>query len=179
MFRPIVPGQLISVDAIRGRDLVPCARNLLQTKRRKDGFSTWDASGIFFELEGQRRALEEEPSAQTLVLLYAADLRFRLRWQIEPALAVGQTVVAAPYVETGIAFGLSLGLTRNWLNELFRFVPVASVGYWVGGNPAASLSPHAGFLEFCGHLTSKDFFGRFVSHFAALEERGKCRPFEL
>ena len=35
---------------------------------------------------------------QTLVLLYASDLLFRLRWEIRPALAEGRTVVVAPYV---------------------------------------------------------------------------------
>ncbi len=179
MFRPIIPGQLISVDAVRGRDLVPSAKNLLQTKRRKDGFSTWDASGIFFELESQRRAIGEEPSAQTLVLLYAADLRFRLRWEIEPAIAVGQTVIAAPYLETGIAFGVAQGLPRKWLIELFRFVPRAAVSYWVSGNPPNSPAAQAGFLEFSSHLASKDFYDRFASHFDALEQRGKCRPFQL
>ena len=50
------------------------------------------------------------PSARTLLLLYAADLAFRLRWQIRPALAEGRTVVAAPYVDTAMAFGRAAGL---------------------------------------------------------------------
>ena len=49
------------------------------------------------------------PSARTLLLLYAADLAFRLRWQIRPALAEGRTVVAAPYVDTAVAFGRAAG----------------------------------------------------------------------
>jgi hypothetical protein len=179
MSKAIIPGQFISVDAMRGRDLIPSAKNLLQTKRRKDGFSTWDASGIFFELDSQRRELGEEPSAHTLLLLYAADLRFRLRWEIEPALAEGQTVIAAPYVETGIAFGLSHGFTRKWLTELFRFFPRAPMAYWVNGNPSASPSAQSGFLEFSAHLGSKDFYDRFASHFDTLEQRGKCRTYEL
>ena len=179
MFKPIIPGQLVSVDAVRGRDLVPSAKNLLQTKRRNDGFSTWDASGIFFELDGKRRETGDQPSAQTLVLLYAADLRFRLRWEIQPALAAGQTVVAAPYVETAVAFGLASGLARKWLSELFRFAPRAAVGYWVDGNPPASPSPHSGFLEFSRHALPNDFFDQFTAHFAALEERGKLRRFDL
>ena len=45
------------------------------------------------------------PLLGRLLLLYAADLAFRLRWEIRPALAEGYTVVAAPYVETAVAFG--------------------------------------------------------------------------
>jgi hypothetical protein len=169
-------GQLISVDAVRGRDLLPCARSLLRNKRPRDGFSTWDASGIFFELNSRRCEVGKEPSAQTLLLLYAADLRFRLRWQIEPALAAGQTVVVAPYLETGIAYGLSFGLTRRWLNELFRFVPKADVAYWVNGTPPPASPAHDGFIEFSGPLLPPDFFAHFVCHFAGLEQRGKCLP---
>ena len=50
------------------------------------------------------------PSARTLLLLYAADLAFRLRWEIRPALAAGRTVVAAPYVDTAVAFGRAAGV---------------------------------------------------------------------
>jgi thymidylate kinase len=56
------------------------------------------AASIFFELHGLESG--EHMSPRTLILLYAADLHFRLRWQILPALDEGQTVVAAPYVET-------------------------------------------------------------------------------
>ena len=41
---------------------------------------------------------------RTLLLLYAADLAFRLRWEIRPALAEGHTVIAAPYLDTAFAF---------------------------------------------------------------------------
>src|SRR5262249_56536296 len=63
------------------------------------------------------------PSPRTLLLLYAADLAFRLRWQIRPALLEGRTVVAAPYVATAIAFGRAAGLSSVWLTNLFRFAP--------------------------------------------------------
>jgi thymidylate kinase len=173
------PGQLVSVDAVRGRDLVPSAKRLLNlngVRRPTGGFSTWDASSIFFELRGAETQSEETPSAQTLLLLYAADLRFRLRWQIEPALLEGQTVVAAPYVETGMAFGLALGLSRKWITELFRFAPKPSAAFWVAGGPASS-PPTAGFLEFCRcDLPMRDeFFQKFVAHFDELARRGKCR----
>ena len=65
------------------------------------------------------------PSARTLLLLYAADLAFRLRWQIRPALAEGRTVIAAPYVDTAMAFGRAAGLKPSWLMNLFRFAPRA------------------------------------------------------
>src|SRR5215472_12094101 len=175
------PGQLVSVDAVRGRDLVPSAKRLLNlngVRRPTGGFSTWDASSIFFELRGAETKSDETPSAQTLLLLYAADLRFRLRWQIEPALLEGQTVIAAPYVETGMAFGLALGLSRKWITELFRFAPKPSAALWVNGAGTwGKTSPMSGFLEFCNDslLIADDFFDKFVAHFVNLERRGKCR----
>src|SRR5215831_13162710 len=173
-------GQLISIDSIRGRDLIPSARRLLHLNgkaKRPGGFSTWDASSIFYELHGVQSEVDETLSAQTLLLLFAADLRFRLRWQIEPALLEGQTVIAAPYVETGMAFGLALGLSRKWVTELFRFAPKPSAAFWVAGGAAATSPPTAGFLEFCrcDLLMRDEFFQKFVAHFDELERRGKCR----
>jgi hypothetical protein len=66
------------------------------------------------------------PSARTLLLLYAADLAFRLRWQIRPALAEGRTVIAAPYIDTAVAFGRAAGLPAAWLSNLFLFAPRAA-----------------------------------------------------
>ena len=81
-------------------------------RQRRGGISSWDASGIF----GEVVVAEESaglPSARTLLLLYAADLAFRLRWEIKPALAEGLIVVAVPYVDTAIAFGRAAGLERR------------------------------------------------------------------
>ena len=66
------------------------------------------------------------PSARTLLLLYAADLAFRLRWEISPALDEGRLVIAAPYVATPMALGQAAGLDPDWLADLFRFAPPAS-----------------------------------------------------
>jgi len=161
------------VDTVRGKDLVPSAKRLLRTQPKSHaGFSTWDASGLFFEMHGL--AVDDRPSSRTLLLLYAADLHFRLRWDILPALEQGHTVVAAPYVETGIAVGLSFGLPRKWLTELFRFAPEPAASYWLNGTPATRLAPTAGFLEFCNSRLNGDLFEDFVSHFKSLVRRGKC-----
>ena len=50
---------------------------------------------------------------RTLTLVYAADLAFRLRWEIRPVLEAGGVVIAAPYVETAVAFGAACGLVRG------------------------------------------------------------------
>ena len=168
---------LISVDGFAATDLLSAARQL------KGEISTWDSSGIFFDLKDSIAA--EHPAARTLLLLYAADLHFRLRWQIEPALAEGQTVVAAPYVETGMAFGLCMGLPRKWLTELFRFAPKPGAAYWIDNAHPASRSHgkgrgghgkvQPGFLEFCSAILPPDFHVRLAAHFHALEEKGRCR----
>ena len=62
-----------------------------------------------------------------MLLLYASDLAFRVRWEIQPALDAGQAVIAAPYVDTAIAFAKAAGLPRTWVRELLRFAPRADV----------------------------------------------------
>jgi thymidylate kinase len=172
-------GQLVSVDGIRGHEVTASAKRLLQKtpdSTQGGGISTWDASSIFYELHGIREQVPETLSPQTLLLLYAADLRFRLRWQIEPALLDGQTVVAAPYVETGVAFGLAMGLPERWVVEVFRFAPKASASFWINGSSPATGTSTAGFLEFCKDDVAlrEEFVVKFAEHFEALERRGKC-----
>jgi hypothetical protein len=113
--------ELIAVDGIDPAAILAEARMALGHARH-GGISKWDASGVFEDL-----AVADEnagaPSARTLLLLYAADLAFRLRWQIRPALAEGRVVVAAPYVDTALAFGRAAGLKPGWLENLFSFAP--------------------------------------------------------
>src|SRR5439155_22643618 len=96
---------LVAVDGVNGAAVKAAARARLAAADRhlRGGISVWDASGVFGELAvaGDEAG---RPSARTLLLLYAADLAFRLRWEIRPALAEGRLVVAAPYVDTAIAF---------------------------------------------------------------------------
>jgi hypothetical protein len=117
--------------------------------------SRWDASGLFEQLVQLVLADGDisTTSARLLLLLYAADLAFRLRWEIEPALAEGRTVVAAPYVDTAMAFGRACGLPAKWLNNLFRFARKPSERHVIGAAPAARPRGTAGFIEFgCLHL---------------------------
>ena len=96
--------KLIAVDGADAAAVAKAARQALAAAgRQRGGISWWDASGLFEQLV-IAEADAGMPSPRTLLLLYAADLAFRLRWEIEPTLAEGKTVVAAPYVETAIAF---------------------------------------------------------------------------
>ena len=114
-------GVLIAVDGVDSDALVKAARAALESRSR-GGISKWDASGVFQELAVAESAAGA-PSPRTLLLLYAADLAFRLRWQIRPALLEGRAVVAAPYIDTAAAFGRAAGLPSVWLTNLFRFAP--------------------------------------------------------
>jgi hypothetical protein len=116
-----VTGTLIAVDGVDAPAVLAQARDSLASVTR-GGISRWDASGVFQDL-GVAEAAAGAPSARTLLLLYAADLAFRLRWQIRPALADGRTVIAAPYVDTATAFGRAAGLPAGWIANLFRFAP--------------------------------------------------------
>jgi hypothetical protein len=116
--------KLVSVDGVDASAVIAAARRVI-VRPGRGGVSHWDASGIFQDL-CVADAEAGAPSARTLLLLYAADLAFRLRWEIRPALAAGRTVVAAPYVDTAVAFGRAAGVPAGWLTNLFRFAPPAA-----------------------------------------------------
>ena len=164
--------ELIAVDGVDAAAVLADARAALGAPAR-GGISRWDASGVFQEL-----AVADEtagaPSARTLLLLYAADLAFRLRWQIRPALAEGRTVVAAPYVETAMAFGRAAGLDPKWLTNLFRFAPRARTRRFVHTSPARRKIKD-GFVGFsCDRLAAggtKHERRRMVDQTAALLRR--------
>jgi hypothetical protein len=140
---------LISVDGVSGTAVAAAARVALAGVARphRGGVSTWDASGLFQDLI----VAEEEagiPSARTLLLLYAADLAFRLRWEIRPALEAGRVVVAAPYIDSAIALGRAAGLRSGWLANLFLFAPRPAESRYVDQAPPRTAASDAGLLEF-------------------------------
>jgi thymidylate kinase len=146
-------GRLIAIDGVNGVAVESAARALARENRRaRAAVSGWDASGIFGEL----MVAEEEaglPSARTLILLYAADLAFRIRWEVKPALAHGRTIVVAPYVNTAIAFGRAAGLDAKSLGEMFSFAPVPDDSRIIDAAASRSLSDRTGFVEFaCDQL---------------------------
>ncbi|HJZ73230.1 MAG TPA: hypothetical protein VKE51_15915 [Vicinamibacterales bacterium] len=139
--------RLIAVDGIDAGAVVTAAKAVLASPSG-GGISKWDASGVFQDLAVADHDAGT-PSARTLLLLYAADLAFRLRWQIRPALAEGRTVVAAPYVATAIAFGRAAGLSNAWLANLFGFAPRPNARIFVHGAGGARNSAGAdGFVTF-------------------------------
>src|SRR5690349_17478964 len=81
-------GRLLAIDAASGRDLEEAADWLVETlggAAKGVARSRWDASNTFFELRlGKAKIIR--PPVRSLLLLYAADLLFRLRWEIRPAL---------------------------------------------------------------------------------------------
>lgn len=123
------PGRLIAVDGSRGKDTADAADAIVDALRR-DGIecaiSRWDASGLFGVLAAAARH-DRNISMRTLALIYAADLAFRLRWEIRPVLEAGGVVVASPYIETAVAFGSSCGLSEDWTRQLMEFAPAADV----------------------------------------------------
>lgn len=116
--------RLIAIDGSRGADLGKSADRLATALRQRGVtcvISRWDASGLFGELA--QTSERSTASPRTLSLVYAADLAFRLRWEVRTALEAGTVVIAAPYVETAVAFGAACGLPEQWLRELLRFAP--------------------------------------------------------
>jgi hypothetical protein len=183
-------GRLIAIDG-SGPMLPPAkdvARILAQASIPR-GVSPWDASGIFTELAAAHPDVEP-PSARTLTLLYAADLAFRLRWQILPALEEGRSVIAAPYVHTAKALGHAAGIPRKWLDDLFRFVPRPDASYHAprprqgdGGQgqdaPRANSTGYvecfaAALLRGGAPLDAAALKKRTVDYLAVLEKRRQC-----
>ena len=121
------PGRLIAVDGSRGKDVAAAAAAIAAALKKAGtecAISRWDASGLFTELAAGART--ERVSVRSLSLVYAADLAFRLRWEIIPVLEAGGVVVAASYLETAIAFGSSCGLNADWIRRLLQFAPAAT-----------------------------------------------------
>jgi thymidylate kinase len=122
-------GLLVAVDGSRGKD-VSRAADALAGRLRKSGvecvISRWDASGLFGELAQAGRP-GRHVSPRTLSLVYAADLAFRLRWEIRTTIETGGVVIAAPYVETAVGFASACGLPATWLRDLLRFAPAPDV----------------------------------------------------
>jgi hypothetical protein len=138
--------RLIAVDGASGRAVEAAARRLAPIRGSTAHISRWDASGLFEQL-----VLEPGPgvalSPRLLLLLYAADLAFRLRWEIDPMLAEGHTVVAASYVDTAVAFGRACDVPAKWLTNLFSFARTPSDRHVVGTPMSSSRKPE-GFVEF-------------------------------
>jgi hypothetical protein len=179
-------GRLIALDG-GAVGLAPAVKEIVKALAAADvprGVSAWDASGIFTELFATDAI--HFVSARTMTLLYAADLAFRLRWQIVPSLAEGRFVIAAPYVETAKAFGVAAGLPRKWLDELFRFAPKPDSAYHVSqrSHPHAAGTPRGrvgaaasqGYFD-CFSTTLRgddDFRKRSLEYLASLERRRRC-----
>jgi hypothetical protein len=159
-----IPGRLIALEGSNGALIRPEAERLarLYSEDGDPAWSLWDASNTFYELR-MVKVKHLTPTPRTLLLLYASDLLFRLRWEIEPTLAEGRNVVAAPYVESAVAFGLAAGLPKPWLEELFRFAPKPVISYRLkekkkvkkNGNGNGNM----GFVEFFSATLKKHYPG--------------------
>ena len=150
--RPATRARFIAVDGANGRAVVEHAQQLTRGRRGVKGISRWDASGLFEQLLAEDGDVVTTP--RILLLLYAADLAFRLRWEVEPALADGDDVIAAPYVETAVAFGRANRLSAKWLKSLFRFARKPDRQHTVRGGPAKR-RPAAGFVEFASRRSRR------------------------
>jgi hypothetical protein len=122
-------GRLIAIEGTRGKDTAAAAAAVIAALKDagiESAISRFDASGLFGELAAAGHG-DRNISTRTLTLVYAADLAFRLRWEIRPVLEAGGVVIAAPYVETAVAFGVACGLSEPWIRELLGFAPKPDV----------------------------------------------------
>lgn len=183
------PGRIIAVDGTRGADLARSATALAERLRERGlvcGISRWDASGIFNELALAGRN-EQGISARTLTLAYVADLAFRLKWEIGPALAAGGVVIAAPYLETPVSIGIAFGLPESWLRDVLRFAPPADANCLANErktNRGWRRRTDRGYAEYCASLLElgDDVFGSKRtrrSAIRALEQQAGRKAWQL
>jgi len=151
------PGRLIAVDSSRGKDTDTAADAIVERMREAGvecAISRWDASGLFGELAATARG-DRNISMRTLALVYASDLAFRLRWEIRPVLEAGGVIVAAPYIETAIAFGAGCGLSEQWTRQLLRLAPPADLRVGIDErkvNQPWKRRADRGFPEYCAMM---------------------------
>ena len=154
------PGRLIAIDGSRGKDTAAAADAVVAALKHKGiecAISRWDASGLFGELAAAAKD-DRNISPRTLALVYAADLAFRLRWEIKPVLEAGGVVVAAPYVETAVTLGAACGLGEDWIRQLLRFAPRPDVRGRAQErkiNKAWKPRTDRGYPEFCAALLER------------------------
>ena len=155
--RGVADGQrrrLIALDGVQTSDVAAATEVLVESLSARHvtvGVSRFDASGLFGDLAAAAPETRMV-SPRTVVLMYAADLAFRLRWEIAPALERGSMIIAAPYVATATSFGLAAGLPADWLRTLFAFAPEPGLTIVLRDrNPDRvwKRRPDRGFCEWC------------------------------
>jgi thymidylate kinase len=184
-------GRLVALDGTNGVMLRSEAERLarLCCGAADPAWSLWDASSTFYELR-MVKAKNLTPTPRVLMLLYASDLLFRLRWEIEPALKKGRTVVAAPYVESAMAFGVAAGLPKGWIRELFGFAPKPAASFRLkekkkGKEKKKDGDGEPGFVEFfCTSLAGRypgwetaEVRREMLKYLKSLEERDRIHEF--
>jgi hypothetical protein len=185
------PGRLVSLDGTNGVMLRSEAERLarLCCGAADPAWSLWDASNTSYELR-MVKAKYLTPTPRVLLLLYASDLLFRLRWEIEPTLKEGRTVVAAPYVESAMAFGVAAGLPKAWIEELFRFAPKPAASFRLkerkkGKEKKKDGDGEPGFVEFFCASLARHYPGwetaevrrEMLKYLKSLEERDRIHEF--
>ena len=184
-------GRLVALDGTNGVMLRSEAERLarLCCGTADPAWSLWDASNTFYELR-MVKTKNLTPTPRALMLLYASDLLFRLRWEIDPALKKGRTVVAAPYVESAMAFGVAAGLPKEWIEELFRFAPKPSASFRLkekkkGKEKKQDGGGEPGFVEFFCASLARHYPGwetaevrrEMLKYLKSLEERDRIHEF--
>lgn len=76
-------------------------------------------------------------------LLFAAN-RYERRADLAARLAAGETVIADRYSASGIAYGMALGLAREWLANLEARLPCADATVLLDADPAATRARKVG-----------------------------------
>ena len=127
--RGVADGLIAVVDGAVGRRRSREARDdaattlLTRSARRRPPASAAGTRRGCSATSPPRRSHSATSRRARSLLLYAADLAFRLRWEIARRSSRAHRDCRAPYVTTAMTFGLATGLSSDWLRTLFRFAP--------------------------------------------------------
>jgi len=81
-----------------------------------------------------------------------------MKWEIEPHLAEGHTVVAAPYTDTVRAFGRAAGIPKDWSTPSWRrcLRPMRRSARRIGRRSPGGRRRGRGFCETCAAAMVND-----------------------
>jgi dTMP kinase len=131
------PGLLIAFEGLDGSGKTT-QRKLLKTWLEANGedvvVSKWNSSLLFKDLIKARKASRRLNPLQYSIL-QAADFRYRLEINIEPALRAGKIVLADRYFFTGISRDVARGINRTRIANLYSCVRSPDLTFYFSAAP--------------------------------------------
>lgn len=129
---PNLPGKLIAVEGLDGSGKstqIALLRRWLEREGYKVFFTEWNSS-VTVKKVTKKGKDERTLTPTTFSLIHATDLADRFERQILPLLHAGYIVLCDRYIYTAFARDAVRGCDRNWLRNLYSFVPPPDIVFF-------------------------------------------------